>query len=49
MEMLGKVPMQGDSFRYKNLTVTVTSTEDNRVLEVVVIAGERHKDEEKEV
>lgn len=49
MEMLGKVPMQGDSFRYQNLTVTVTSTEDNRVLEVVVIAGERHKDEEKEV
>lgn len=48
MEMLGKVPMQGDSFRYKNLTVTVTSTEENRVLEVVVIAGERRKDEEKE-
>lgn len=38
MEMLGKVPAQGDSFKYENLSVTVTKTEDKRVLEVVVIA-----------
>ncbi|MBS7299235.1 MAG: HlyC/CorC family transporter [Eubacteriales bacterium] len=38
MEMLGKVPDQGDSFKYENLTVTVTKTEENRVREVVVIA-----------
>ncbi len=47
MEMLGKVPVQGDSFKYENLTVTVTKTEDQRVLEVVVIAGPKggEKDE----
>lgn len=47
MEMLGKVPAQGDSFQYENLTVTVTKTEDKRVLEVVVIAGPKggEKDE----
>ena len=48
MEMLGKVPVQGDSFNYKNLTVTVTNTDDKRVLEVVVIAGEQKDEEESE-
>lgn len=46
MEMLGKVPVQGDSFRFENLTVTVTKTDDKRVREVVVIAEREHKDEE---
>ena len=46
MEKLGKVPVKGDSFKYENLTVTVTKTEENRVREVVVIADRKaeHKD-----
>lgn len=46
MEMLGKVPEQGDRFEYKNLSVTVTKTEDTRLVEVAVIAGK--KEEEKD-
>lgn len=41
METLEKVPVQGDSFKYENLTVTVTKTEENRVREVVVIADRK--------
>lgn len=37
MEELGKIPETGDSFIYKDIKVTVTATEDNRVIEVVVM------------
>lgn len=47
MEQLGKVPAQGDSFRFENLTVTVTNVLENRVLEVVIIADSQNQDEEK--
>ncbi len=38
MEQLGKIPSRGDKFTFCNLNVTVTKTEDNRVLEIMVIA-----------
>lgn len=46
MEMLGKVPVKGDSFSYKNLNVTVTKTEEKRVLEVIVTALEQNDEKE---
>ena len=36
MEMLGRIPGEGDSFDYENLHVTVTSTDAHRVLEIEV-------------
>ena len=34
--LLEKIPDEGDSFEYKNLKITVTKTDSNRVLEVAV-------------
>ncbi len=34
--LLEKIPDEGDSFEYKNLNITVTKTDSNRVLEVAV-------------
>ena len=36
IEQLGKIPNEGESFIYKNLTVTVAHTDSQRVLEVIV-------------
>ncbi len=36
MEQMGKVPNEGDSFTYQNLSITVTSTDFQRVLEIRV-------------
>ena len=34
MERLGRIPSEGDSFDYENMSVTVTRTDNNRVLEL---------------
>ena len=36
VDMLGKIPEEGDSFDYKNLTVTVYKTQDRRALECII-------------
>jgi len=36
VDMLGKIPVEGDTFTYENLTVTVHKTQDRRVLECIV-------------
>lgn len=37
MEQLGKIPEEGDSFNYDNLTVTVHKTDRNRALESIIL------------
>lgn len=46
MEQLGKIPENGDSFEYENLTVTVTGTESHRVTEITVLVEEKPDDKE---
>lgn len=47
MEMLGRIPEEGDSFEYDNLHVTVTSTDAHRVLEIEVeILSEKEQDDD---
>lgn len=36
MEQLGHIPVEGDSFEYENLSVTVSSVDNQRVLEITV-------------
>ena len=43
---LGKIPDEGDTFDYENLTVTVTKTDSNRVLELKVHKNENPEDSE---
>ena len=40
MEELGRIPKEGDRFRFRNLSVTVTKVEDRRALEVIAAALE---------
>lgn len=40
MEELGKIPEVGDKFSFKNLDVTVTETDDRRVVEIEVLVNE---------
>ena len=35
-EQLDRIPLQGDSFRYRNLEVTVTKVDSRRILEIMV-------------
>ncbi len=45
LEQLERIPSEGDSFDYENLTVTVTSTDSQRVLEIkVTVHPERNKE-----
>ena len=46
MEQLGKIPENGDSFNYANLTVTVTGTDSHRVTEITVFVEEKTEDKE---
>lgn len=50
MEQLGRIPLMGDRFVYENLDVTVTATDNKRVLEILVnvIPPEDNEDEEDE-
>lgn len=43
MEQLGKIPAEGDFFEYENLLVTVTKTDNNRVIEVIIKLLEEEK------
>ncbi|MCI8332083.1 MAG: HlyC/CorC family transporter [Clostridiales bacterium] len=36
MEELGKIPEEGDSFEYENLSITVTKTDNQRIIECVI-------------
>lgn len=47
-EQLGKVPEEGDHFRYKNLEITVTSVDTHRVEEVEIHQLPKETDEEKD-
>lgn len=47
MEQLGKIPDEGDSFVYDNLEVTVTQTDNQRVLEINVKVLPKDEDENK--
>lgn len=50
MEQLGKIPDEGDSFVYDNLEVTVTQTDNQRVLEInVKVLPKPEKNDEKDV
>ncbi len=40
MEQLGKIPEDGDSFDYENLSVTVSQTESHRVTQITVLINE---------
>lgn len=46
MEELGKIPEVGDKFSYKNLDVTVTETDDRRVVEIEVLVNEIPEEDE---
>lgn len=46
IEQLGKIPNEGESFIYKNLTVTVAHTDSQRVLEVIVKVNPEEVQEE---
>ncbi len=46
MEQLGKIPENGDSFNYANLTVTVTGTDSHRVTEITVLVEEKPDEKE---
>ena len=48
MDILEKVPAEGDSFLFNNLTVTVHKTEHRRVLECIVTVQEKHLDIQEE-
>lgn len=50
MEQLGRIPLMGDRFIYENLDVTVTATDNKRVLEILVnvIPKENEDDEDDE-
>lgn len=50
MEQLGRIPLMGDRFVYENLDVTVTATDNKRVLEILVnvIPPEDETDEDDE-
>lgn len=43
VHMLGKIPEPGDSFTYKNLTVTVNRTEHRRTLDCIVVVEEKER------
>ncbi len=46
MEQLSKIPVEGDSFTFENLDITVTKTDAHRVEYVQVIVHEKQEDEE---
>ena len=45
-EMLGKIPEEGDSFDYENLTVTVIEVDSNRAKRLMVEIHEESADED---
>jgi len=46
MEELGKIPEVNDKFSYQNLDITVTQTDDRRVVELEVVVNEIEDEEE---
>lgn len=46
MDELGKIPEVGDKFSFENLDVTVTETDDRRVVEIEVVVNEIEEDDE---
>lgn len=46
MDELGKIPEVGDKFSFENLDVTVTETDDRRVVEIEVLVNEVEEEEE---
>jgi CBS domain containing-hemolysin-like protein len=45
IEMLGKVPSEGDELTYENLKITVTQTDSRRITELKIIALPREEEE----
>ena len=48
MEQLGKIPEPGEAFTYKDLAVTITKTDQRRVLECLVTRVEPQEDNEED-
>lgn len=48
MDMLGKVPAEGDMLVYENLTITVVRAEDRRITELGVVVKSAEEDDEGE-
>ena len=46
MDELGKIPEVGDKFSFENLDVTVTETDDRRVVEIEVVVNEIEDEDE---
>lgn len=46
MDMLGKVPVEGDALIYENLTITVTAIEFRRITELHVVVAPDNEEEE---
>ncbi len=46
MEQLGKIPEDGDSFEYENLSLTVSETESHRVTKMTVLINEKEDESE---
>lgn len=46
MDELGKIPEVGDKFSFENLDVTVTETDDRRVVEIEVVVNEVEEEDE---
>ncbi|MBQ6895155.1 MAG: HlyC/CorC family transporter [Clostridia bacterium] len=46
MDELGKIPEVGDKFSYENLDVTVTETDDRRVVEIEVLVNDIEEEDE---
>ena len=46
LDQIGKIPDVGDTFDYENLHVTVTETDNQRVVAINVIVEQEEEDEE---
>lgn len=49
MESMDRIPDEGDTFEYENLTVTVEKVEEHRVETVRIVVGAKENEEEKPV
>ena len=45
MEMMGRIPEEGDAFDFENLHITVTATDHHRVLEVEIVETPTEEDD----
>ena len=46
IHMMDKIPVKGDSFEYKNMTVTVTDADEKTVNEIRVVINDEKEEED---